>query len=137
MTISKETAIWISAYSKVQELFEYIRYAYVATYTEGGAEVMMERGDVLELWEKLGDAVLNGVKESMYNKLGEVNLRSYEQLPTTRGRLPLQGIRPTDRPYRDGGGLQRPCPQCTGVPLGATTGIGRTPLHKREGDTMQ
>jgi hypothetical protein len=24
MTISKETAIWISAYSKVQELFEYI-----------------------------------------------------------------------------------------------------------------
>lgn len=73
LAISEETATWISAYTKVQELFEYIRCAYVATYTEGGADVMMERGDVLELWGKLGDAVLNGVKESMYNKLGEVN----------------------------------------------------------------
>ena len=45
----------------------------MATYTEEGADVMMERGDVLELWGKLGDAVLNGVKESIYNKLGEVN----------------------------------------------------------------
>ena len=47
----------------MQELFEYIRCAYVATYTEEGADAMMERGDVPELWGKLGDAVLNGIKE--------------------------------------------------------------------------
>ena len=73
MTISEETAIWISTYSKVQELFDYIRYAYVATYAEEGAGVMMEKDKVLELWEALGDTVLNGVKESMYHKLGVIN----------------------------------------------------------------
>ena len=70
LTISEETATWISAYTKVQEMYEYIYYAYVLSFTEKYATDKMTEDGVLDLWSELGDKVMKNVGWSIGGQLG-------------------------------------------------------------------
>ena len=70
LAISEETATWISAYTKVQEMYEYIYYAYVFSFTEERATDKMIEDGVLDLWSELGDKVMKNVGWSIGGQLG-------------------------------------------------------------------
>ena len=70
LAISEETATWISAYTKVQEMYEYIYYAYVFSFTEECATDKMIEDGVLDLWSELGDKVMKNVGWSIGGQLG-------------------------------------------------------------------
>ena len=70
LAISEETATWISAYTKVQEMYEYIYYAYVFSFTEKCATDRMIEDGVLDLWSELGDKVMKNVGWSIGGQLG-------------------------------------------------------------------
>ena len=70
LAISEETATWISAYTKVQEMYEHIYYAYVFSFTEERATDKMIEDGVLDLWSELGDKVMKNVGWSIGGQLG-------------------------------------------------------------------
>ena len=70
LAISEETATWISAYTKVQEMYDYIYYAYVFSFTEKYATDKMVEDGVLDLWSELGDKVMKNVGWSIGGQLG-------------------------------------------------------------------
>lgn len=70
LTISRETAVWISTYTKVNELYSFLIYAYATMYGEAYAEGFMEKAGVTALWSELGDKILKEVGDSVFHKIG-------------------------------------------------------------------
>lgn len=68
-SISEETATWLSAYTKVQELYDWIYYAYVYRYSEEAAFKHMVDDGVQELWEELADKLIKSTGYSITDNL--------------------------------------------------------------------
>ena len=69
LRISEETATWLSAYTKVQELYDWIYYAYVYRYSDSSALQNMMDDGVQELWSELADKVMKLAGDSMEDNL--------------------------------------------------------------------
>ena len=72
-SISEETATWISAYTKVQELYDWIYYAYVYRYSEDRALKQMVDDGVQDLWNELADKLIKSAGYSITDNLGCMN----------------------------------------------------------------
>lgn len=71
--ISYQTAVWISTYTKVNELYSWLVYAYATMYGEKYSDDVMERAGVTALWSQLGDKILEEVGDSVCHKIGLVS----------------------------------------------------------------
>ena len=69
LRVSEETATWLSAYTKVQELYDWIYYAYVYRYSDSSALQNMMDDGVQELWSELADKVMKLAGDSMEDNL--------------------------------------------------------------------
>lgn len=69
LRISEETATWLSAYTKVQELYDWIYYAYVYRYSDSSALQNMMDDGAQELWSELADKVMKLAGDSMEDNL--------------------------------------------------------------------
>ena len=74
-SISEETATWLSAYTKVQELYDWIYYAYVYRYSDSSALQNMMDDGVQELWSELADKVMKLAGDSMEDNLCSLDER--------------------------------------------------------------
>ena len=59
----------VSAYTKVQELYDWIYYAYVYRYSDSSALKNMMDDGVQELWSELADKVMKLAGDSMEDNL--------------------------------------------------------------------
>jgi hypothetical protein len=75
LRISEETATWLSAYTKVQELYDWIYYAYVYRYSDSSALQNMMDDGVQELWSELADKVMKLAGDSMEDNLCSLDER--------------------------------------------------------------
>ena len=74
-SISEETATWLSAYTKVQELYDWIYYAYVYRYSDSAALKNMMDDGVQELWSELADKVMKLAGDSIADNLCSLDER--------------------------------------------------------------
>lgn len=75
LRVSEETATWISAYTKVQELYDWIYYAYVYRYSDSAALSNMIDDGVYSLWCELGDKVMKIAGDSITDSLCSLDER--------------------------------------------------------------
>ena len=75
LRISEETATWISAYTKVQELYDYIYYAYVYRYSDSSALKNMVDDGVQALWSELADKIMKMAGDSIADNLCSLDER--------------------------------------------------------------
>ena len=75
LRISEETATWISAYTKVQELYDYIYYAYVYRYSDSAALKIMVDDGVQALWSELADKIMKMAGDSIADNLCSLDER--------------------------------------------------------------
>lgn len=75
LRVSEETATWISAYTKVQELYDWIYYAYVYRYSDSAALNNMVDDGVHSLWSKLADKVMKLAGDSIADNLCSLDER--------------------------------------------------------------
>lgn len=73
--VSEETATWISAYTKVQELYDWIYYAYVYRYSDSAALKIMVDDGVQALWSELADKVMKLAGDSIADNLCSLDER--------------------------------------------------------------
>lgn len=75
LRISEETATWISAYTKVQELYDWIYYAYVYRYSDSAALNNMVDDGVHALWSELTDKIMKLAGDSIADNLCSLDER--------------------------------------------------------------
>lgn len=75
LRFSEETATWLSAYTKVQELYDWIYYAYVYRYSDSAALKNMMDDGVQELWSELADKVMKLAGDSIADNLCSLDER--------------------------------------------------------------
>lgn len=75
LRISEETATWISAYTKVQELYDWIYYAYVYRYSDSAALKIMVDDGVQALWSELADKIMKMAGDSIADTLCSLDER--------------------------------------------------------------
>ena len=75
LRVSEETATWISAYTKVQELYDWIYYAYVYRYSDSAALNNMVDDGVHSLWSELADKVMKLAGDSIADNLCSLDER--------------------------------------------------------------
>lgn len=75
LRISEETATWISAYTKVQELYDWIYYAYVYRYSDSSALNNMVDDGVQDLWSELADKIMKLAGDSIADNLCSLDER--------------------------------------------------------------
>jgi hypothetical protein len=75
LRISEETATWLSAYTKVQELYDWIYYAYVYRYSDSAALNNMVDDGVHSLWSELADKVMKLAGDSIADNLCSLDER--------------------------------------------------------------
>ena len=75
LRISEETATWLSAYTKVQELYDWIYYAYVYRYSDSAALKNMTDDGVQALWSELADKIMNLAGDSIADNLCSLDER--------------------------------------------------------------
>lgn len=75
LRISEETATWISAYTKVQELYDWIYYAYVYRYSDRAALNNMVDDGVHALWSELSDKIMKLAGDSIADNLCSLDER--------------------------------------------------------------
>lgn len=74
-SISEETATWLSAYTKVQELYDWIYYAYVYRYSDRAALNNMVDDGVQDLWSELSDKIMKLAGDSIADNLCSLDER--------------------------------------------------------------
>ena len=75
LRVSEETATWISAYTKVQELYDWIYYAYVYRYSDSAALKIMGDDGVQALWSELADKIMKLAGDSIADNLCSLDER--------------------------------------------------------------
>ena len=75
LRFSEETATWLSAYTKVQELYDWIYYAYVYRYSDSAALKNMMDDGVQALWSELADKVMKLAGDSIADNLCSLDER--------------------------------------------------------------
>lgn len=75
LSLSEETATWLSAYTKVQELYDWIYYAYVYRYSDSAALKNMVDDGVQELCSELSDKVMKLAGDSIEDNLCSLDER--------------------------------------------------------------